>query len=190
MSDGDSHSSTSGSYAVPITLEYARELEAKLEQEGGKLPLPFEGCDLITISGDGSASSSSSSSSSQLLAPLPPPSKGQVAKRQSEHEMLLRAARSLLVSEGGLRDDEQEVASLLTEVPKNWIRHGDLIVLPRGSFSSSKWRQFSEKLWRAVSLALRCQRVAVGSKVACDCFRYGVPNGVPNETKCMCLRYL
>ncbi|XP_005098191.1 tRNA wybutosine-synthesizing protein 2 homolog isoform X2 [Aplysia californica] len=61
--------------------------------------------------------------------------------------------------------------SLLQEVPKKWERHGDLVILPVGSFSSPQWDKLGVKLWEIVVETLSCQRLARSSAVSQDGFR-------------------
>ena len=97
-----------------------------------------------------------------------PRSKKQVAALNSEHKLLQNAVGSLL-SERGFRIEERD--SLLLELPKSWEKHGDLLLLPGGSFTSPLWRDFGESLWKTVAGVLRCSRLAIGGRVSCDEFR-------------------
>ncbi|CAM9295327.1 unnamed protein product [Lampetra planeri] len=57
------------------------------------------------------------------------------------------------------------------EVPSRYERHGDLVVLPSGSFRSHYWRQLEPELWAVVARVLGASRVARCHRVAPDDFR-------------------
>lgn len=87
---------------------------------------------------------------------------------KGEHEVLRDTVSSLL-SKGSLTVEEK--AQLLSELPKSWERHGDLVVLPANSFRSPMWKEFGEHLWNLVAEAMRCKRLALDGRVACGGLR-------------------
>ena len=57
-------------------------------------------------------------------------------------------------------------------IPRHWIKHGDLIVLPSNSFSDVQWDNIdSEELWRGVAGALGVKRLAIEDHVSNDDYR-------------------
>ena len=104
------------------------------------------------------------SSCTPLNAVLPPSKR---ALNTREYVKLQGAVCGLL-DEQGVTDK----SSLLAELPDSWERHGDLLVLSKGSFSTTAvWRSLGDRLWREVCKALRCERVALNRAVTCDRFR-------------------
>ena len=67
--------------------------------------------------------------------------------------------------------DSESRTKLVSELPKSWERHGDLVVLPHNSFTSPMWQTFGPVLWETVARALKCRRLALDRKVLCDRFR-------------------
>ena len=64
-----------------------------------------------------------------------------------------------------------ECTKYVSELPRSWERHGDLVVLPRNSFTSPVWQTFGVTLWEAIAKALKCKRLALDRRVSCDKFR-------------------
>ncbi|CAG5116343.1 unnamed protein product [Candidula unifasciata] len=60
---------------------------------------------------------------------------------------------------------------LLNEVPSKWEKHGDLVIIPTHSFSSSKWAAIGDQLWEVVAKCLACRRLARHSAIANNGFR-------------------
>lgn len=57
-------------------------------------------------------------------------------------------------------------------LPRHWIKHGDLIVLPSNSFRDVQWDSVnSEELWRGVADALGAKRLAIEDRVCDDNYR-------------------
>ena len=81
----------------------------------------------------------------------------------------LQCVISRQLTEKGFTEEKRD--QLLLEIPKSWERHGDMVVLPQGSFTSPAWQQLGGELWESVSKALKCKRLAVDGRVACDGFR-------------------
>lgn len=162
-------------FAVPVTPEGVAAFESYMT-EHGSLPEPWSTCVLLNVA-------------------LPPSKK---ALNTSGYHKLQEAVCRLLDNHGITDKD-----SLLQELPDSWERHGDLVVLSKGSFSTTTvWRSLGDRLWQEVCKALGCERVAINRAVTCDRFRtssallvYGldgwvehVDNGVAyvfDVTRCM-----
>ena len=86
----------------------------------------------------------------------------------NKHEELQRTICELLRKECF---ESEERAQLLLELPKSWERHGDLVVLPRDCFHHPAWKNLGGVLWKAVAGVLRCSRIAIDGRIACDGFR-------------------
>ncbi|CAN8003767.1 unnamed protein product [Ixodes hexagonus] len=89
----------------------------------------------------------------------------QPALKESPQKVLRNHVETLL------RDaafDDNLINQLLTEVPKRWERHGDLVLLAQGAFSDSQWSTLGTRLWEACCSALKCQRIAVNGRIAAD----------------------
>ena len=137
------------SFALPVTATCAKLLTEK----EGTLPDPkFSELRLIR-------------------ADLPKSKKCQV---KTEWESLQEAINDLFddLSISCNRElDSESCAKLVSEVPKSWEKHGDLVVLPQNSFTSPMWQTFGAILWETVARALKCKRLALDRKVLCDQFR-------------------
>ena len=64
-----------------------------------------------------------------------------------------------------------ECTKYISELPRSWERHGDLVVLPQNSFTSPVWQTFGLTLWEVTAKALKCKRLALDRRVSCDKFR-------------------
>ncbi|XP_064477090.1 tRNA wybutosine-synthesizing protein 2 homolog [Ornithodoros turicata] len=82
------------------------------------------------------------------------------------YEKLLCGIKGLLRAKGLVLDD-----SLLAEVPKHWLRHGDLVLLPSTAFAHPFWQQLGQDLWRTCCDTLRCSRIACNGAVTPDGYR-------------------
>ncbi|KAM7287268.1 tRNA wybutosine-synthesizing protein 2 homolog [Ixodes scapularis] len=83
----------------------------------------------------------------------------------SPHKVLRNLVKALL-QEAAF--DDGSIDQLLSEVPKRWERHGDLVLLGQGAFSDPRWNSLGPKLWHACCSALKCQRIAVNGRIAPD----------------------
>ena len=64
--------------------------------------------------------------------------------------------------------EKREKRGLLSELPRAWERHGDLVVLPRHAFAGRTWSTLGPALWTEVATAMGCARLARDERVACD----------------------
>ncbi|CAG0891796.1 unnamed protein product [Darwinula stevensoni] len=66
---------------------------------------------------------------------------------------------------------EQWKEEMIREIPRSFVRHGDLVLIDGSSFSSPFWKGFESSIWEAVSSVLRCNRIAKKGSVLKDGFR-------------------
>nr|XP_054757817.1 uncharacterized protein LOC129263926 [Lytechinus pictus] len=59
---------------------------------------------------------------------------------------------------------------LRDEIPRNWERHGDLVLLPSSSFRDQAWDNVRD-LWSLVAKAFNCTRIAKRGRIQSDDFR-------------------
>ncbi len=100
-------------FALPVTESCATHLS-----QISPLPAPYTDCTL---------------SHAQL-----PPSKKEKARSQKPHQVLREVVRRYLIDTCAYSSNDVE--TLLSDVPKSWERHNNLIVLPEHSFSDSRWQ--------------------------------------------------
>ena len=121
----------------------------------------------------------SSDGSSFLTVKLPSPlhncklgvcklSKSKTWSLLSDGEKLRKAVRDFLTSKGLV---EREVKELMGNVPRSWVKHGDLLLLPAQSFSDPGWDHFGMELWKTVAASLGCSRMALSGSIVPDAYR-------------------
>ena len=100
-----------------------------------------------------------------------PASKARIARDATGRSRLLKAVGELIERlEPPLSCAER--TRLLSEVPRSWERHGDLILLPSQSLKSETWQRVDkEELWTVVMETLRCKRLAKDARISPDGFR-------------------
>jgi tRNA wybutosine-synthesizing protein 2 len=137
-------------FALPIT-EVCMETFLQLQDKNIPLPHPFESC-LV----------------SRVLLPQ--------SKKPLKPGDRLRTSIIQLLKE---KYCEREVSEMAKCIPKSWERHGDMIVLPSGSFLNDLWVSHLGSLscgqlsgfWALVSSILNCKRLAKGGFISNDGFR-------------------
>ena len=130
------------SFALPVTVTCANTFLQKHKT----LPDPFTDFELIK-------------------AEFPKSKKAQI---RTEWENLREAISDFL---SNTKLESKEFTKSISELPRSWERHGDLVVLPQNSFTSPVWRTFGVTFWEAVAKALKCKRLALDRRVSCDRFR-------------------
>lgn len=93
-------------------------------------------------------------------------SKKAIASAKSVHESLKTSIQQFLIRLKPPLDKKCE--QLLSEIPRSWERHGDLVVLPSQAFRSLEWEESissSSGFWSAVAMALNCKRLARDAEV-------------------------
>ena len=141
-------------FALPITDICERNFSCFQEKEL-PFPTPFQGCSL---------------SNHEL-----PLSKKLLVRQHSPQQALQTSLRQILKRSF----DDNRVFDLMKDVPKSWEQHGDMVVLPSSSFSSSSWQLYMDSLsdkqttefWSGLAANLKCKRIALDSKVSDDDFR-------------------
>ena len=152
-----------GSFALPLTPHGAVKL-AKLFQSESKQSTTGESMEAISV-----AFRNATECTLAHIVDLPR-SKKSLIRSKSDYEMLHNVLHSKLLEMEELTG--QEKSNLLEEIPRSWERHGNLVVLPKNSFVSLQRQTLAwEQVWKVVSEVLRCVRVAVDGRVACDGFR-------------------
>ena len=132
----------SDSFALPVTVTCANTFLQKHKT----LPDPFTDFELIK-------------------AEFPKSKKAQI---RTEWENLREAISDFL---SNTKLESKEFTKSISELPRSWERHGDLVVLPQNSFTSPVWRTFGVTFWEVVAKALKCKRLALDRRVSCDKFR-------------------
>jgi len=92
-----------------------------------------------------------------------------INQKMTPRENLVNNLKDLFQTKGLEMSDDH-----IREVPKNWERHGDLILLPESSFMSEDWNKFGNELWEIVACALGVKRL--GRKSAIVDNNYRSPN--------------
>ncbi|XP_034037639.1 tRNA wybutosine-synthesizing protein 2 homolog [Thalassophryne amazonica] len=92
------------------------------------------------------------------------PSKKERGK--TSHCKLEKILRELLECHGEKWSEE-----VRRDIPRNFQRHGDLVLLGDRSFSLPLWKKMDQELWSAVASGLGAKRVAKMSRVSSDRFR-------------------
>lgn len=104
------------------------------------------------------------------------PSKKSLALQENPHIILQKSLFEVLCRDISC---EKVVNEMINSVPRKWERHSDMIVFPPNSFATNLWQSYfdslsmsqSSQFWSAVSRSLKCERLAVDSKVNNDSFR-------------------
>lgn len=164
---------SSGSFALPLSRSGVQHFSEFIGSQN-RFPQTFEGCVLASV---------------EFL-----PSKRELAKAHCDHQLLLKAVEQFL-SQFSLSCSDKD--ALLSESPRSWERHGDLVLLPGTAFSGEKWSKvcnsteqdiatmstsidsssqggtihIKQTFWKMVASALKCQRVAINNRVECNGFR-------------------
>lgn len=102
-----------------------------------------------------------------------PPSKSAIARFKSPSQSLKSSLQRVLSQLQPLLPEEK-VDRLMADLPSSWERHGDLVLLPSQTFTSSEWRQIIARLpdfWETVARGLGCLRLARDSEISRDGFR-------------------
>lgn len=84
---------------------------------------------------------------------------------RSPYQELRKRLEQLLPSVGG------DARELLSQIPKRWEKHGDLVVLPSTAFTDPAWERLGARLWRVCCGALGCNRIARDGPVSADGYR-------------------
>lgn len=74
--------------------------------------------------------------------------------------------------------DEDEIKELVGHVPTAWIRHDDMVVLPKAPFDHPLWQTVlksydNKDLWKGFADVLKCKRIVLQEKVSTDRYVYG-----------------
>lgn len=95
-----------------------------------------------------------------------PMSKKAIASAKGAHENLKTSIQQILSRIKPPLDEK--CTGLLSEIPRSWERHGDLIVLSAQAFRSREWKEIilcSSDFWSTVAVALNCKRLARNAEV-------------------------
>lgn len=76
--------------------------------------------------------------------------------KQSPAARLTSAVSDLLDKSGVSREDAE---TLLSQLPRRWEQHGDLILLPKAAMAGEQWVQLGPALWDVVAAALNVTKV-------------------------------
>lgn len=144
------HSECTEKFALPITESCYKHF-IFLQEKGVTLPAPFENC--------------------SLSEPDPPLKSSRLnAKGQLQLTVLKLLGESVC---------HETMNKMTNGIPTSWECHGDLVVLPKTSFSDDLWKAYFENLsesqlksfWSEISVTLKCKRLALDGKISDDSFR-------------------